>query len=131
MIPAQDIEVDVPSPLPPAGMPDPEEVSEKGFGGLRDTWYIGHVAKADLEAILREEAELMRIVDAVAATPEEFEELASAIEGCERESLRRRRPGLRARLGRLPDRRQLPLAQPRSQLVRLSRRLLRRADLAA
>lgn len=68
-------------------MPDPEEVSEEGFGGFRDTWYIGHVANADLKAILREEAELMRIVDAVAATPEEFEELASAIEGCDLESL--------------------------------------------
>jgi hypothetical protein len=68
-------------------MPDPEEVSEEGFGGFRDTWYIGRVAKADLDSILREEAELMRIVDAVAATPEEFEELASAIEGCDLESL--------------------------------------------
>jgi hypothetical protein len=87
MIPAQDIEADVPSPLPEAGMPDPEEVSEEGFGGFRDAWYIGHVAKADMEAILREEVELMRIVDAVAATPEEFEELASAIEGCDLESL--------------------------------------------
>jgi hypothetical protein len=35
----------------------------------------------------RDEAELMRIVDAVAATDEEFEELASAIEGCDIESL--------------------------------------------
>jgi hypothetical protein len=87
MIPAQDIEVDVPSPLPEAGMPDPEEVGEEGFGGFRDTWHIGHVGKADLESILREEAELMRIVDAVAATPDEFEELASAIEGCDLESL--------------------------------------------
>jgi len=68
-------------------MPDPEEISEEGFGGFRDTWYIGHVAKADLEAILHEEAELMRIVDAVAATLDEFEELASAIEGCDVESL--------------------------------------------
>jgi hypothetical protein len=68
-------------------MPDPEMISEEGFGGFRGTWYIGRVAKAHLEAILREEAELMRIVDAVAATSEEFEELASAIEGCDLEPL--------------------------------------------
>lgn len=87
MIPAQDIDVDVPSPLPDAGMPDPEEVSEEGFGGFRDTWYLGRVTKGDAEAMLRDEAELMRILNAVAATAEEFEELASAIEGCDIESL--------------------------------------------
>ncbi len=87
MIPAQDIDVEVPSSLPEAGMPTAEEISEEGFGGFRDTWYIGRVPKADAEAILRNEAELMRIVDAVAATGEEFEELASAIEGCDVESL--------------------------------------------
>lgn len=68
-------------------MPTADEISEEGFGGFRDTWYIGHVSKADLEAILREEAELMRIVDVVAATSDEFEELASAIEGRDLESL--------------------------------------------
>ena len=48
----------------------PAEISEEGFGGFRDIWHRGHVAKTDLEAILREEAELMRVVDAVAATAE-------------------------------------------------------------
>jgi hypothetical protein len=68
-------------------MPDPEEVSEEGFGGFRNTWYVGQVTKAAAETMLRDEAELMRIVDVVAATAEEFEELASAIEGCDIKSL--------------------------------------------
>jgi hypothetical protein len=58
---------------------DPEDLLQRRPGR--------RVTRADAEAMLREEAELMRIVDTVAATAEEFEELASAIEGCDIESL--------------------------------------------
>jgi hypothetical protein len=83
MIPMVDIDVEVPSPLPECAMPREEEISEEGFGFFRATWYIGHVSTADAQYTLREEADLMRVIDAVGSTPEEFEELASAIEGNE------------------------------------------------
>lgn len=81
MIPVIEIDVQIPSPLPACTMPTEEEISEEGFGFFRGTWYIGHVSTADAQSTLREESELIRVLDDSASSPEEFEELASAIEG--------------------------------------------------
>lgn len=81
MIPVVEIDAHVPSPLPACTMPTEEEISEEGFGFFRGAWYIGHVSTADAQLTLRVEAELIRVLDACASSPEEFEELASAIEG--------------------------------------------------
>ena len=87
MIPVIEIDAEIPSPLPECVMPTAEEISEEGFGFFRGTWFIGHVSTADAQFALREEAELLRILDATASSPEEFEELASAIEANEIDQL--------------------------------------------
>ncbi|HXG75728.1 MAG TPA: hypothetical protein VNJ53_04090 [Gaiellaceae bacterium] len=80
MIPFVKIDTEIPSPLPECAMPTAEEISEEGFGFFRGTWFIGHVSTGDAQFTLREEAELIRVLDAATSSPEEFEELASAIE---------------------------------------------------
>ncbi len=81
MIPIVRIDAEIPSPLPECTMPTEEEISEEGFGFFRGTWYIGSVSIADAQFTLRDEAALIRLLDAVASSPDEFEELAAAIEG--------------------------------------------------
>jgi hypothetical protein len=80
MIPVIEIDVQIPSPLPRCTMPTAEEIGEEGLGFFRGRWFIGRVSTADAQATLREEAELLQSLDHAASSPEDFEELASAIE---------------------------------------------------
>jgi hypothetical protein len=57
-----------------------DEISEEGFGYFRGTWWIGRVLIRDALRLIREESELIRLIDDLASTPEEFESLAAAIE---------------------------------------------------
>jgi len=61
-------------------MPTREEISEEGFGGFRGTWWIGRVPVRVAETMLGAEAELLRLLDGLASTPDEFEQLAQAVE---------------------------------------------------
>ena len=87
MIPKANIEPEVPSPLPRCNMPSKDEISEEGFGGFRGTWWIGRLPVKVAESIIAEEAELISLIDELASTPEEYEMLASSVEGQDLESL--------------------------------------------
>lgn len=81
MIPVADVIPEVQSPLPTCTMPKADEVTEEGFGFFRNTWWVGRVFVKEAQATTSEEGELIRIIDEVTSTPEEFELLASAVEG--------------------------------------------------
>lgn len=68
-------------------MPDADEISEEGFGGFRNTWFLGHVPIDEAAEVLGEEARLIDWLDNVAQTEPEFEALATAIEGGETDDL--------------------------------------------
>ncbi len=87
MIPTSDTTPQVPSPIPICVMPKADEISDEGFGYFRGTWFIGRAALADAQSIVRQEAVVMEWLDEVAANPEEFEQLASAIEAGDMELL--------------------------------------------
>jgi hypothetical protein len=70
-------------------MPSPEEISEEGFGFFRGTWFIGHVPVRAAQATVAEEAAIIDWLDHVAKTPEEYEQLAAAIESQDSEMLER------------------------------------------
>jgi hypothetical protein len=61
------------------------------YGGwlryFRGTWRIDHVPVKEAQSTIRDEAELIRLIDEVASVPAEFELLASAIEGQDLEPL--------------------------------------------
>lgn len=83
MIPTTDVRPDIPDPLPAAGMPRSDEISEEGFGGFRSTWVLGRVPIDEAAEVLAEEARLIAWLDDVARTAEEFEALATTIESGE------------------------------------------------
>jgi hypothetical protein len=66
-------------------MPKPDEISDEGFGYFRETWFIGHVSVAQATVTLREEAEILDWLDDMAAGPDDFEQLAAAIENNDRD----------------------------------------------
>jgi hypothetical protein len=80
MIPAADIKTEIPSPLPTSDMPSVEENSEEGYGFFRDTWWIGQLPVKEAESTVREEIDLIHLIDQLASDPDEFELLASSIE---------------------------------------------------
>lgn len=80
MIPISVVEPEVEFPLPTCEMPVTEEISEEGFGYFRGTWFIGRVPLVDAQAWVREEAEMIAWIDRNASSPEQYEQLASAIE---------------------------------------------------
>lgn len=61
-------------------MPVPDEISEEGFGYFRGTWFIGRVPIAEAQACIQEEAEIIEWIDKHASSPQEYEQLAAAIE---------------------------------------------------
>ena len=83
MIPVADVRPEIPSPLPEAGVPKSDEISEEGFGWFRSTWFLGHVPIDEAAEVLAEEARLMAWLDDVAETGDEFEALATTIEHTE------------------------------------------------
>lgn len=87
MIPAADVQPEIPSPLPECEMPASDEISEEGFGWFRNTWFIGRLPIAEAAEVVREEGEIMTGLDTVAADPLEFELLAAAIASGEVEDL--------------------------------------------
>lgn len=80
MIPTVEITPEIPSATPNCTLPPREEVSEEGFGSFRGTWFIGRVPLAEAEEIVREETEILNWLDRNAASPDDFEVLARAIE---------------------------------------------------
>lgn len=105
MIPVADIHFEVPDPLPAARMPGSDEISEEGFGGFRNTWFLGRVPIVEASEIVADEARLIVWLDDVALTGEEFEAVATTIESSELadmpEALRTRamRAGLESVMG--------------------------------
>jgi hypothetical protein len=81
MIPAAEVIPEIASPLPACGMPSPDEISDEGFGFFRGAWWIGRVSVKEAESTVHQEGELIDLIDQIASTPEEFELLASSIEG--------------------------------------------------
>lgn len=80
MIPVADVRPEIPDPLPEAGMPRREEISEEGFGWFRSTWFLGRVPIDEAAEVVAEEASLMAWLDEMAQTDDEFEALATTIE---------------------------------------------------
>jgi hypothetical protein len=80
MIPIADVEAEVESPLPTCKMPASDEITEEGFGFFRGTWFIGRVAVAEAQACVQQEGEIIELIDKHASRPEEYEQLATAIE---------------------------------------------------
>lgn len=80
MIPIADVEPQVESPLPTCKMPASDEISEEGFGYFRGTWFIGRVAVTEAQACVQLEDEIIEWIDKHASSPQEFEQLARAIE---------------------------------------------------
>lgn len=87
MIPVAEVTPEIQSPLPTCSMPSADDITEEGFGFFRDTWRIGRVSVKGAQETISDEGELIRIIDEVASVPEEFELLASCIEGSDTDSL--------------------------------------------
>lgn len=80
MIPIADVEPRVESPLPTCKMPPSDEISEEGFGYFRGTWFIGRVAVGEAQACVQMEADIIEWIDQHASSPQQYEQLATAIE---------------------------------------------------
>ncbi|MCL8014645.1 hypothetical protein [Streptomyces sp. AS02] len=88
MIPRIDLKVDPSFPEGvPMGMPAEDEVSEEGYGFFRGVWDISGVTHEEARAIVEEERGLAHLVDQVSTTPEEFEDVADAVESGDPDSL--------------------------------------------
>jgi hypothetical protein len=68
------------SPLPQTELPSRDEISEEGFGPFRSTWWTGRARIRDAEALIVEEREIIRLIDGLAKTPSEYEDLATSVE---------------------------------------------------
>jgi hypothetical protein len=64
-------------------MPASSEISEEGFGGFRNTWFLGRVPIDEASEVVADEARLIAWLDGIAQTSEEFEALAVTIESSE------------------------------------------------
>ncbi|MFC4914092.1 hypothetical protein [Actinomadura gamaensis] len=87
MIPHYSIEVSGQIPAEASfWMPSEEEYEEaadfdgEGFGFFHDTWILEKLTSAEAAAIVREERELLPLVDRYSSTPEQFEETVSSLE---------------------------------------------------
>ncbi|MEW2302723.1 hypothetical protein AB0958_22585 [Streptomyces sp. NPDC006655] len=81
MIPRIDVKVDPSFPEGvPMCMPEEDEISEEGYGFFRGVWDISGVTHEEARAIVEEERGLAHLVDQVSADPEEFEDVARAVE---------------------------------------------------
>lgn len=75
-----DLSFDIPSTYR-YGRPRREDVSEEGFGGFRGTWLLhGAVGVRDARQVIRDERELVEILDGAALTADEFDAIALAFE---------------------------------------------------
>jgi hypothetical protein len=62
-------------------MPKPEDIDEEGIGGFfRGTWLIKDVAVREAQRLRKEEHHIPGIVGNLAATVEDFDRLARAVE---------------------------------------------------
>jgi hypothetical protein len=80
MIPEAEVEPYIARPLPPCAMPNRNEITEEGFGFFRGTWFIGRVPVEEAEAVVQYEQKVIDALGEAAAGPEEFEQLAKAVE---------------------------------------------------
>ncbi|MFJ2632754.1 hypothetical protein ACIO6U_12495 [Streptomyces sp. NPDC087422] len=88
MIPRLDLQVNPSFPESvPMRMPSEDEVDEEGYGFFQGVWNISGASHADALTIITEERHLVDLVDQVAASPEEFEAVATAIENGTPDSL--------------------------------------------
>src|SRR5680860_308722 len=88
MIPhAAELHPIVPEPLPSCQMPDPEDITEEGFGLFRDTWWIGRVPISEAEEIVDYEAEVLDALDRAAGDEEDYEAMAVSVERGESDEL--------------------------------------------
>ncbi|WP_409466911.1 hypothetical protein [Amycolatopsis sp. GA6-003] len=60
--------------------PTDDDVTEEGIGFFRGTWLIYEIGEAEAEALLSEDMKLVKLVDSVAQTPEEYDRICSIIE---------------------------------------------------
>lgn len=110
MIPRADVEV---SPDLPAGaaywVPTEEDLSEEGVGYFRDTWLIMNVSAEEAEEIVSYEEQMLRVVDELAANPQDFEELAKCVEWSDVEAINALPEGVKRRHGFASFRNMIPI----------------------
>lgn len=84
MIPCYDVAPEISLPVgDDCGYPRSDEVSDEGFGYFRGTWWIGRTRVSDAQQTVEFEREIVDALDALAGNAQEFEDLASAVEGLE------------------------------------------------
>src|ERR1700733_9968026 len=60
--------------------PQPDEITEEGFGFFRDVWPILGVTEEEARTLLKEDQKLSRLVGRMASSESEFDFLAKSIE---------------------------------------------------
>src|ERR1035437_1733187 len=71
------------SAIPPEAtfwMPRPEDIDEEGIGEFRGTWLIKDVPVREAQRLMRQERRIAEVVGRLAATAEDFERIARAVE---------------------------------------------------
>jgi hypothetical protein len=81
----EDFEPFIADPLPVSRVPPEEEISEENWGGFHDTWYLELISVDEAREVVAYERLALERLDHAAATQEEFEALASALEWGETE----------------------------------------------
>jgi hypothetical protein len=71
------------SAIPPGAtfwMPKPEDIDEEGIGEFRGTWLIKDVPVREARQLMRQERRVAEVVGSLAATAEDFDRIARAVE---------------------------------------------------
>src|ERR1035437_4560967 len=71
------------SDIPPEAtfwMPRPEDIDEEGIGEFRGTWLIKDVPVREAQRLMRQERRIAEVVGRLAATAEDFDRIARAVE---------------------------------------------------
>lgn len=70
--------------------PRRDDLSEEGFGFFRDTWLIRGIRVTEARTMIAMESDLVDLADRLSSNPNEFDEVATALETADVEALPRR-----------------------------------------